>query len=148
MLELRHVTVQTVGELAAEMEAQDISTTLWSLIELRETSPELIKLIPVLLRAFADISPARMKPRHIATALWGSAKVCENLPEVAAIGSAVTKIVCKVHGTFSERDCSNILWALGMLRAEQSLTDPALRQICKQARSVAASFSHLVDLQW
>ena len=139
LLNLLPSLVSMANDLSSDMRPFHLCNIVSYAAELREISPELMKLVPTLIRLFANVSPADVRPDQVAIVLHALAKLRQEIPQLGEDISAVIKMASDVPGKLSAESCATCLRDLGMLGVQQSAAAQFLQQLCKRARSAASA---------
>ena len=109
--------VQTVGETASSMNAQDLSNNLLACVQLKVVAREVLTVLPKL-AAQTSIKAKDMKPQELANSLWASAQLKDDASheDVAKIVAALVRQIPDKAKDMIPQALSNCLWAAARLK--------------------------------
>jgi len=99
------------------LEAEDLSSSLWSVAMLRELEPGLQVHIP----GFADSLLGRamdLEERGVADALWACAELRRDAPMLQALLPVLVERLARRAPTMSSQETASSLWSIAVLRLE------------------------------
>ena len=105
--------VQTVGETASGMNAQDTSNNLLACVQLKVVAPEVPELA-----AQISIKAKDMKPQELSNSLWASAQMKDDASheDVAKLVAALVRQIPVKAKDMIPQHLSNSLWAAAQLK--------------------------------
>ncbi|CAE7570206.1 unnamed protein product [Symbiodinium microadriaticum] len=82
--------VQCVQDKAVDMNAFDLSNSIWAAATLQESQPQVLKVVASLARCIPQ-KAHRMSPQDVSNCFWAAAKLQESEPEVLKALPSLTK---------------------------------------------------------
>ncbi|CAE7330722.1 unnamed protein product [Symbiodinium necroappetens] len=110
--------VQCVQDKAVDMNAFDLSNSIWAAATLQESQPQVLKVVASLARCIPQ-KAHEMNQQDVSNCLWAAAKLQESEPEVLkAVPSLARCIPQKAH-EMNQQEVSDCLWAAAKIQESE-----------------------------
>ena len=109
--------LESLGEKANGMNAQDLSNNLLACVQLKAEAPEVLTVLPKL-AAQISIKAKDMKPQELSNSLWASAHLKEdvNHKDVQKLVAALVRQIPDKANSTNPQGLANSLWAATRLK--------------------------------